>query len=439
MDIIIIGAGPGGMDTAIQAAASGKDVLLIEKDEIGGTCLNRGCIPTKALLHWAGMNAELSRLKNSDQFSPFDTQCNLEAVALKKDEVVKHLRDGAEQSLGAVKVVKGEASLTGKNSVKVNGTEYTAEKIIIATGSKPDALKIPGADKALNSDDVLRWTKEWNDPIKSITIIGGGVIGVEFATIISSLRPDIELTVVEYCKEILPPFDKEVAKRLRMSLTKKGIKFVTQAKVTSISENKTVVYEKNGKVFEIPSDKVIMATGRKPVFPEGLVETGVEFTPKGIVTDDNYETNIKGIFAIGDVNGKCMLAHAATAQGKKVLGNDINTDVIPSVVFSSPECAMVGLTEEECQNRSLNYEVNKAFFRSNGKAVTMDETEGIVKIIVDKESKKLLGAHIYGPHASDLITEEALVISNGLPYTDITRTVHSHPTLNEVIITALHE
>lgn len=437
-DYIIIGAGPGGLDTAVFAAKKGFDVLLIEKDEIGGTCLNRGCIPTKSLLHWAQLNKILLDLKNRDEFGSINTVINRATIAEDKVKVVNQLRDGASLTLSGVKLIKGEAELINTSTVRVNDEEYMAKKIIIATGSKPSRINIPGEDLCYTSDEILEWTCEWDEEVNSFIIIGGGVIGIEFATIFRYLYPNSQVTVLEYCKEILPPFDKEIAKRLRTILTRNGIKIITSASVNEVTSGK-IIYEKNGNECSLESDKVIMATGRVPVFPSGLEKVGISYTSKGILVDDNFMSTAKNVYAIGDVNGRCMLAHAATAQGKKVLGEDIDTLHIPSAVFSIPECSMVGLTEDQCKDLNKEIIVKKAFFRANGKAVCADETDGLIKLIIDKSTNTLLGAHICGPHASDLITEPAIAVTNNLNINDIKHTVHSHPTLNEIIISALNE
>lgn len=438
-DIIIIGAGPGGMDTAIEAFKEGKEVLLIEKDTIGGTCLNRGCIPTKALLASARTALELTALTTDDGLTlNGDISINNEAIWNRKDRIVTELREGANFSLSKIKIIKGEAEFKDNKTITVNNEDYQASKIIISTGSEPSRLPIPGTHLAMTSDEFLTSSEISVGNFNSFAIIGGGVIGIEFASILKSLYPDKDLTVIEYCKEILPPFDKEIAKRLRMYLSKQGVKFITGAAVKEIKEG-SVLYDKNGKEEQIAADKILMATGRKPVFPMGLDKAGIEFTPKGIKVDDNFRTTNPIVYAIGDVNGLCMLAHAATAQGKKVLGITVDTDLIPSAVFSIPECAMVGLTEDECKNRDLGYRVKKAFFRANGKAVCMGETEGLVKIILADRNDAILGVHILGPHASDLVAELALAMVNGLDASNITSVVHAHPTLNEIIATALND
>ena len=438
-DLIVIGAGPGGMDTAIEAHKQGLSVLVVEKDKVGGTCLNRGCIPTKALLHWADLSDKIREVSQSGVFSPFEATPNPYQINIYKNKTVAALQEGATLSLSKVNIIYGEAEIKDARTITIDGVDYQGEKIIIATGSEPIRLPIPGSEYALTSDDIFNWDEEWKKDFHSLAIIGGGVIGIEFATIFHSLYPDAEITVIEYCKEILPPFDKEIAKRLRTLLSRKGIKFITGTEVKRVLPDNTIEYEKNGKAGELKTEVVIMATGRKPVYPKGIDTMGLATTRRGITVNKDFETNVPGIYAIGDVNGVCMLAHAATAQGKKILGLDVNVEVIPAVVFSTPECAMVGLTEEQCVQAGKHFIVKKSFFRANGKAVTMNETDGMVKLIIDEGTRKLLGAHICGPHASDLIAEAAVIIANNLSVGNIKNTVHAHPTLSEILIAALDE
>ena len=425
-DLIIIGAGPGGYETAAEAAAEGLNVVIIERGELGGTCLNRGCIPTKALCRSAqvALDVKEAALYGVDVNG---VTLNYQAAATRKDEVVAQLREGVEMALSRCTVVRGEARFVESRIVVVGEESYTAPKIIIATGSAPARLPIPGAELAVDSDRLLSMTAF----PERVTIIGGGVIGMEFASILSAF--DVNVTVVEYCKEILPPFDKDISKRLKMALSKRGINIVTSAAVTEIKSDLTVVYEAKGKPAEVASDMVVMAVGRRPVLPDGIDKTGISVGRRGIEVDDNMMTSVEGIYAIGDVNGRCMLAHAASAQGRRVLGKPVDLDVVPSAVFTTPECAMVGLTEEQCKERELPYKSAKALFRANGKALAMNESDGLVKMIVNTETRHILGCHICGPHAADLIQEVALAMANGLTIDSIADTIHGHPTLGEAV------
>lgn len=437
-DLIIIGAGPGGYETAIDAAQAGLNVTLIEKDKLGGTCLNRGCIPTKALCR----SAEIAyMMQNSSEFGIGSDKPTIDypSVISRKDKVVDELRNGVATLLKNINVIEGEAKFISSNVIEVNGIQYTAPQIIIATGAKPATLPIPGAELAMSSDEIL----SMSTLPKSITIIGGGVIGMEFASIFSAFG--VSVTVVEYCKEILPPFDAEIAKRLRMSLKRRGINIVTGAQVTSIEPGIIVKYQAKGKEQQLETEAVLMAVGRRPVLPEGLEELGVMINRNAIAVDDEMKVIFNDgskpenvtIYAIGDVNGRCMLAHAATAQGKIALGHTQNLSVIPSAVFTMPECAMVGMTEEQCEKEGKKIKIGKATFRSNGKALAMGEPDGLIKVIVDDDTDLILGAHICGAHAADLIQEIAIAMASGLKSSAVKETIHGHPTLTEVVKAAI--
>ena len=425
-DIIIIGSGPGGYELAANAVKHNLSTVIIERDQLGGTCLNRGCIPTKALCRSAEV-ADLVRNASSFGVEVNEFSLSYSKAVNRKDEIVEQLRQGVSMLLNGATVVKGEAKFTGENVVEVNGESYTAPRIVIATGSKPAMLPIPGAELAMTSDDVL----SLEQLPESICVIGGGVIGVELASILSSFG--VKVTIVEYCSEILPNFDKEIAKRLRTALSRRGIKVVVSASVTAIREGMEVDYESKGKTVTLNVDAVLMAVGRRPVIPEGVVELGVKTGRRGIEVNERYETSIPGIYAIGDVNGECMLAHAATAQGERILGSEVDVTVVPAAVFTVPECSMVGLTEEQCREQGIDYIVSKAMLRANGLALAIGEVDGLVKLIVDKESRKILGCHICGPHAADIVQEIALAISSQLTVDAVANTIHAHPTLGEVV------
>ncbi len=442
-DIIIIGAGPGGYETAADAAAHGLTVAIVERDQMGGTCLNRGCIPTKAL----SRNAEVINLLREAEVWGVKTgemDFDYAPVFERKEAVVKQLREGVEMLMGApgITAIKGEAILKDAYTVVVNGEEYSAKNIIIATGSAPRGLPIEGADLAMTSDDILAM----ETLPKSLCIVGGGVIGMEFAAVFSTFG--VEVTVIEYCKEILPPFDKDVAKRLKTVLSKRDIKIITSAAVNGITQGEdgyTVSYELKGKPQSVTCEKVLMSVGRQPVLPQGLDAAGVNVGRRGIEVDDNMMTNVPGVYAIGDVNGRMMLAHAASAQGLRALhaimgkADDIKLDIVPSAVFTVPELAMVGLTEEQCAEKGLDVTVKKSFFRSNGKAVAMNETDGLIKMIVDNATRQIVGCHICGAHAADLIQEVVTAMNAGATVDLLARSIHGHPTLSEVMLTAARQ
>lgn len=437
-DLIVIGAGPGGYETAVEAVALGKKTALIERDKIGGTCLNRGCIPTKALCRSAEV---MTTLSDASSFGIESTgvSVNFSEVMNRKDRIVNELRDGVATLIKDVDLISGEAVFLSKSVIRVNDEEYTAPEIIIATGSMPSTLDISGKENALSSDDIL--SLEYLP--KSLAIIGGGVIGMEFASVFASFG--VEVTVLEYCKEILPSFDIEIAKRLRMSLKRRGITVITGAKVTSIPEKGIVNYELKGKHKSVETEIVLMAVGRKPVIPDGLKELGAVIERDAISVGDDMcvrftdgiDSNEVRIYAIGDVNARCMLAHVATMHGLVALGLSELKDIIPSAVFTNPECATVGLTEEKCINEGRNIKIGKATFRSNGKALSMGETDGLVKIIVDADSDEILGCHICGAHASDMVQEMATAMNAGIKSALIKDAVHAHPTLSELVKAAV--
>lgn len=452
MRIIIIGAGPGGYETALLAARRGVETVLIESGHVGGTCLNEGCIPTKSFCR----NAEvLDSLREAASFGITDLSYGFDfsSVVNRKNDVVAQLRAGVEGLLNhkLITLVRGCASFKDPHTVTVGSDEYTADFIIIATGSSSASLPVPGADLPgiLTSREIL----QLDSLPKRLCVIGGGVIGLEFASVFRSFGS--EVTVLEYCKDILPRFDSDLAKRLRQSLSKRGIEIAVQAQVTEISKSQDkyrVSYLRKGKEENVEADKVLMAVGRRAnVASVNLEQAGVEFTSRGILVNDVMQTNVPHIYAIGDVNGRMMLAHAATFQGivalDHIMGlrNDIDLSVMPAAVFTSPEAASVGMTEDECKEGGIPVKCLKSFFRANGKAVTMDRTDGFCKIVVTSPSEgedhmrsRVLGCHMFGPHSSDIIQEACALISRGATVGEFASVIHTHPTLSEVLQTAVH-
>ena len=355
------------------------------------------------------------------------------------------------------------------SEVKTSHQEYSADYIIIATGSVSASLPIPGADLPgiLTSREIL----DIEEVPQRLCVIGGGVIGLEFASIFRSFGS--EVTVVEYCKDILPRFDTDLAKRLKQSLGKKGIEIITQAQVTGIEigdchselspchsdRSEESIYKvsfiRKGKEETVEADNVLMAVGRRAnVESLNLADLGIEFTRRGVTVNDVMQTNIPHIYAVGDINGKMMLAHAATFQGivalNHIMGmeNEIDLSVMPAAVFTSPEAASVGKTEDECKEAGIPVKCLKSFFRANGKAVTMGETDGFCKLVVAAEPKEgtespyeaglVLGCHLYGPHASDIIQEACALITRKATLDDFKSIIHTHPTLTEVLQSAVH-
>lgn len=429
---------------AAEAAHHGKQVVIVERDLLGGTCLNRGCIPTKALCR----NAEvINTVREAGLFGVTTGEVSVDySVAFaRKEEVVKQLRDGVAMLMGGdgITVVNGEAKFADAKTIEVAGEQYTAPAIVIATGSIPRGLPIEGAELAMTSDDILTM----QELPKSLCIVGGGVIGMEFAGVFSSFG--VEVTVVEFMKEILPPFDKDIAKRLKTVMSKRSVNILTQAAVNGIHKTSDdmleITFDHKGKAKSIVAEKVLMSVGRQAVLPAGLEVAGVETSRRGIEVDDNMMTNVPGIYAIGDVNGRCMLAHAASAQGSVALAHimgeksNVKLNIVPSAVFTTPELAMVGLTEQQCEDQGIEVVTAKSFFRSNGKAVAMGETDGMVKLIVSSEDLTIVGCHICGPHAADLIQEAVTAMNAGMTVKRMASAIHGHPTLSEVVMAAARQ
>lgn len=423
-DIIIIGSGPGGYRTASYALQQGKQVVIIEKAEAGGTCLNSGCIPTKCLAHDAEANAS-----------------DFPAAAERKRNVMDQLRQGIEQLLSApgITLVRGEATFKDARTVTVDGIDYEADDIIIATGSSSKMPPVDGIDnpRVITSTEALNF----QTLPAEIVIIGAGVIGMEFASILS--RFGAKVAVIEYLKECLPVIDKDIAKRVRKQIEKlQGVTFYMDSAVKAINDNEVVfVSNKNGKEtrLECPACPVLIATGRKPNI-EGLnlEAAGVEYSPKGITVNDNMLTSVPHIYAIGDVTGRQMLAHAATFMGFRAVNaivgkaDRIRFDIMPSAIFTYPEAAAVGLTENQCKQQGIECRALKGYYRANGKALAIDEPEGMVKLVAGADGK-ILGCTSYGAHSADIVQEVTAYMNCNATVADIADSVHIHPTLSEIL------
>ena len=435
-DIIIIGGGPGGYKTATYAASKGLTVLVVEKAELGGTCLNCGCIPTKTYAR----NAEIIQtLKEADVYGldELSFSFNFKTAYERKNNVIDALRNGISTLLSApgITVVKGEAVLKSASSVSVNGEEYSAKNIIIATGSESKTLPIAGLDADMICDST--WLLSTDTLPKRICIVGAGVIGMEFASILNSFG--CEVSVVEFLKECLPALDGDIAKRLRKCLEKRGVAFYMQSGLKSAAKGK-VVFEKKGKETELETEKVLLAVGRKPnVEGLGLDEVGIAYDKKGITVNDMMQTSVPGVYAIGDVNGRQMLAHAAEMQGKRavnsilVLQDDIRFEIMPAAIFTNPEAACVGKTEELLKAEGMEYICQKHYYRANGKALAMNETEGMLKLLADKNGL-IIGCHVYGAHAADLVQEVSVLMCRNTTLQQLHDMTHIHPTLSEIIV-----
>lgn len=435
-DLIVIGAGPGGYEAAAHCAGQGQRVLLIEKAHLGGTCLNSGCIPTKCLC----ASAEMISLAGHAKDFGIDLTLNgadYGAAVQRKNGVVESLREDVARVVSGCTVIHGEASVLPDGQIRVGEDSYTAPRVIIATGSRPAVLPVPGAELAIDSTAALEMTSL----PASMVIVGAGVIGMEMASVFSTYG--VNVTVIEYCKEILPPFDAEVAKRLRSMLSRRGVKFEMGASVealTQLPDRRIAVTFTNKKgEHTIEADQVLCAVGRRPVLPDGLADAGITLTPRGFIeVNADMETTRPGFYAVGDCNGLNMLAHVATAQAMHVIGQDVNLSVVPAAVFTHPEVAAVGLTENGCTDQGKEYIVKKSMYASSGKARANGETDGFVKVLVEKGTDRILGAHIIGAHASDLIQPIAVAMANGLTATQAgAHTIYPHPTLVELVHNAL--
>ena len=439
-DLIIIGSGPGGYKTAEYAAKHGLQVIIFEDKHAGGTCLNEGCIPTKAFCHHAEV---IDELKESDALGldNLSYELNFKKIADRKAEIVKQLQEGVKglMSMPGIQLVMAKAEFKDANTVVAGGEEYTADNIIIATGSHSKMPPVEGIDNegVFTSTELL----DIQYVPKRLCIVGAGVIGMEFAAAFNSFGSQV--TVIEFLSECLPPIDSDIAKRLRQNLSKRGISFNLKCGVKKIEKTDgglNITFEnKKGALETVEADIVLVATGRGAnVQGFGLENTGVETARPGIVVDDNMKTNVEHIYAIGDVNGRCMLAHAATFQGMRavnhILGvkDNIILNNIPSAVFTNPEVGGVGMTEDACKAQGIEYTVKKAFYRANGKAMSMNATEGLIKLIADKDGK-IIGCYLYGAHAADLAQEVSVLMAKGTTAKELADMVHIHPTLSEIV------
>ena len=411
-DLIIIGAGPGGYKAAVYAAKHGLKVTIFEDVNVGGTCLNVGCIPTKTYVH-------------SSTFA--------EATE-RQPQVVEALRGGVETLLSHpnITLIREKGVFIDANTV----SGVTAKNIIVATGSSAKLLPIPGADspKVVTSTELL----QLKELPKRLCIIGAGVIGMEFASVFQKFGS--EVTVIEYLKECLPMMDSDIAKRLRKLLEKRGITFYMGAGVKAIDDS-SVLFEQKGKEVAVEADVILMATGRKPNVSPDFSNAGFDYDERrGVAVNEHFETNVKGIYAIGDVNGRQMLAHAAEMQGIHVVNcilgieDKIRFEVMPAAIFTEPEAACVGPTEDQLKEAGTPFECHKSFYRANGKALAMNETEGLVKLCCEPDEGKLLSAHVFGAHAADIVQEVTAFITLGATLRQLRETVHIHPTLSEVLI-----
>lgn len=435
-DNIIVGAGPAGMRASALARQRGESVALVERDQVGGTCLNRGCIPTKALVQSAAMMAAVAAAPRFGVAVEGTVGGDYAVAAARKDKVVDALRQGAEATTAATgaTLVRGNARLLDRATVDVDGRRlHAAKRLVIATGSVPATLPLPGAELTITSDDFLRLTAL----PASLVVVGGGVIGMECACIAASFG--CKVTVVECCREILPGLDAEMAKRLRTLLTRRGVAIAVGAQVNGFAPAAdgaiAVGYADRRGDQTVVADAVMMATGRWPVVPDGAEAAGLAVGRKGIVVDEGMATNLAGVYAIGDCNGRLMLAHAATAQAEVAFGLRRSVEAVPSVVFTAPECAQVGVVASDAPGELL---VGKAMYGANGMAAAMGLTDGFVKVAADAATRRIVGCCAIGAGADAIVQEAALAIAASWTVDDLrSRPVFAHPTLSELLLAAL--
>ena len=444
-DVVVIGGGPGGYVAAIRAAQLGGKVLLAEERELGGTCLNRGCIPTKAMFHSAKVFTEAKHGEDIG-LSFSDLALDFSGVARHRDKVVDTLVQGVGGLMKAngIEVSQSRASILAPGKVQLADRVVETKNIIIATGSGQGKPPIPGVDSpgVVDTDIIL---KSKTMP-QTLLVLGGGVVGVEFASIMASFG--VEVTLVEMLPGLLSTLDKELGKRLAICLRKAGVNIHTGSKVCSIQEGPGgLQVEMEGKKGsqQITVQQVLLAAGRTPNFGgldlDGL---GIEYDRRtGIIVDSTMATNVPGIWAIGDCVQGLMLAHVASHEGivaaENIMGHKAEMDyrVVPSCVFTLPEVSSVGISEEEAKEQNLDYKVAKFPFVANGKALAQNDTDGMVKMIADGEGT-ILGIHIMGPHASDLIAEAAVAVHQKMTAAQLAHIIHAHPTLSEAVAEAAH-
>jgi dihydrolipoamide dehydrogenase len=448
--LAILGGGPGGYVAAIRARQLGADVTLVEMDALGGTCLNRGCIPSKALLR----SSEVARL--SRDASQFGVEIEFKGVnwgqvMRRKQRVVDQLVKGVEflMKQNGIRVLQGRGRLAEPHviAVETEGEEETvaADAVVLAPGSVPSRLPLPGCDGpgVLTSDEML----EIEQIPGSLAIIGGGVIGVEFADVFSAVGTKV--TIIEMLPRIVPMEDEEMSAELARSFRRRKIGMFVNARVSEVVERngkRVIRFAQEGKEQEVEADVVLSAVGRWPNTEQiGLLEAGIEMERRAIKVNGRMETNVPGVYACGDAIGGILLAHVASAEGKVAVANavgqscEMDYTAIPSAIYTHPEIGSTGLTEAQAQERGMEVRVGRFHFRASGKALAEGEREGLVKIVVDGRSGRVVGGHIVGPHATDLIHEIVLALRLGATAEAIGDMVHAHPTLTEPIMEAAED
>src|SRR5579859_7333393 len=441
-DVVVIGGGPGGYVAALRAAQLGARTAIVEKDRVGGTCLVRGCIPTKALLQ----SSELfTQVKDAARFGVVADKVgfDLPAAQKRKSAVVDQLVKGVEGLLkaGGVTSVKGSARLAGKGKVDVSGEQLQAKDIIIATGSAIARIPLPGAELTIDSDQIL----ELKDVPKRLAVIGGGVVGMEFAAMFGALGTKV--TVLEMLPQVLAMVDSDLVAVYAKHLAGMGGEIHTNSKVSEVVKKNgglQVRFSTGGEGGVVDADQVLLAVGRVP-YTQGLdaEKAGVKLDRGRVVVDDHLRTTADGVWAIGDVIGRIMLAHVASYEGvcavENIAGHSQRVPdyhAVPNCVYTEPEIAHVGLGEKDAKEKGIDVKIGRFPFVASGRALTLGQSEGFAKVIADAGSGRILGAHIVGPRATDLIAEATLAIQNELTLEQLDLTIHAHPTLPESLMEA---
>ena len=440
-DMIVVGGGPAGYYAAIRGAQLGGKVAIVEKSEFGGTCLNKGCIPTKTYLKNAeildGIKIAAGRGIN---FASTNYTVDMDKTVAFKDTVVKTLTSGVQGLLKANKVTifNGLGQVNPDKTVTVGSETIKGHNIILATGSKVSRINIPGIDSplVLTSDDIL----DLREIPKSLAVMGGGVVGIELGLVYASYGT--EVTVIEMADRIIPAMDKEVSLELQKILSKKGMNIKTSVGVAEIVEANNQLTLKLNDGSEVVAEKALLSIGRVPQL-SGLENLNLELERGRIKVDDYQETSISGIYAPGDVNGRKMLAHAAYRMGEVAAENAIwgnvrkaNLKYTPAAVYTHPEVAMCGITEEQARQEYGNVLVGKSSFSGNGRAIASNEAQGFVKVVADAKYHEILGVHIIGPAAAEMINEASTIMENELTVDELLRSIHGHPTFSEVMYEA---
>ena len=444
-ELLVIGGGPGGYEAALRAARLGLKTALAENRDLGGTCLNRGCIPTKSLLHAAEIAVSLEK---GGEWGIATENLSVDFAALhrKKSEVTEKLRAGVEGLLKQKKVdvLRGTGTILAPGRVAVDGVEYGADHILIATGSVPARPPIPGLERAITSDEAL---SDQARAYRSLVIIGGGVIGVELACVYQAMG--CQVAIVEAMDRILPNMDREICQNMTMILKRRGVAVNTGCMVSAVEQDEdglTVRYTCKDQPREARGEAALCAIGRRPntagLFGEGF---SVDMERGRILVDDAFQTSVPGVYAIGDVSGKIQLAHAATAQGaacvERLAGREplVEVNLVPSCIYTSPEIAAVGITADEAKAAGRAVKVGKALMSANGKTVIAAGERGFIKIVADASTGVILGAQLMCERASDMLSELTEAVVNGLTARQLARVMRPHPTFEEAVSAAVED